>query len=787
MKRFSTLFVTAAVMLAGAISAQAVTPLEIKMRKTATRPNLPYKVKSVYDEQQMGKAELPTKQNIIAGTRQADNALRAKKLNGDATDMATVKCKYVTSDLYKSPGVTIMNRDACYEPWDYDDEEWSSTTVDIPKGTYDFVARFWCQDWLVESPSLAYVFKEDVVVDGNMELTFDVSEATNHIHFESYLSDGSKALLPKVKFLDAEPWVEWDMSDCTVEDICFNYFIINPNFGKGKGDSGIIVQGTGNAGYRMVKDDGSIMNNETSFDILVNNVSDEYHFVQLRTMILENGIDIATLHHKGITDQPIVNDPADYIYYNDTFTLTPARETIGNVRWKSQTKSGIIIDDLTQGGYNVMTKSETPSIGICSPKDTNGLDFHTTANIENIDACWEYYLDWGDGNLSTEYATSGIVGLPVIWNGSEFDYINNNHSEGGNFAFQIPEDIDGNITDLPGHPAFSFTSAKKKAPYGNSAPINAFMDQTAYQSWADAKISYFGCCYIGRFGEVRNVDEINLNAQIKYNGEVICEDYDSIANTFSYYHFVEDRTPAGVYELHFRDTNVMVDDIPGFNDTYIYADKRKEDGTAPTLQMLQFKNRQGDITDRFPNASYGILEFAGGDFNFHMQEEPWHTYYDCKPQTVKVEYAPNGTEDFIELESVTEIPELYTMPGFGYFYRASLAEVKTLSPNGWFDLRITLTDESDNVQQQVISPAFKIDLLTGIASVSSDGISVYARDKQIVVAGASEPAVEVYSLGGSKVLKAVGSSIDATALTQGIYVVKVTVNGITSTHKVIIK
>lgn len=787
MKRISTLIVSAAVMLSGVFSASAITPREIKFSKPATRTDLPLKAKYAGAEQKVSKAESFMKQYIEAGNIQRPS-LNAKAAKAGEADSVTVKCIYVSNDIYQNPDATIMNRDECFEVWDYDDwETRSSSTVKIPKGTYDFMASFWCQDNTAEHPSLARVIKEDVVVDADMELTFDVSEATNTIHFESYLSNGKKAKLPKVKFLDAEPWVEWDLSESTVDDICFNYFIINPTLSKGHGDSGIIASMFGNAGAIEVTDDGTEINRESSFDILVNNVSDDYHFVQLRTMLVGDGIEIATIHQKGLTNETVVNDPADYVYYTDSFALTPARETIGNVKWKSQTSSGILISERKEGGFDVMSKSETPSVQICSPKETNGLDFVTSANMTNLDACWEYTMDWGDGETNTEYASSGIVGLPVIWNGTEFDYINNNHSEGGNYAFQIPEDIDAAITDLPGHPAFSFTSSKKKAPYGNNAPINAFMDQTAYQSWADTKISYFECCYVGRYGEVRNVDRINLDAEIKYNGEVICEDYDSIANTFSYFHFVEDRTPAGIYELHFRDSNVSVDGIQGYNDTYIYTDKRKDDGTAPTLQMLQFKNRQGDITDRFPTAAYGILEFAGGDFNFHMQEEPWHTYYDCKPQTVKVEYAPYGTSNYTELEGVTEIPELYTMPGFGYFYRASLAEVKGLSQNGWFNLRFTLTDESGNSQQQVISPAFKITDLTGIATVSADGISVYAQNRQIVVAGASEPAVEVYTLSGRKVIDATGSVIDASALAAGIYAVKVTNEGICSTHKVAIR
>ena len=45
----------------------------------------------------------------------------------------------------------------------------------------------------------------------------------------------------------------------------------------------------------------------------------------------------------------------------------------------------------------------------------------------------------------------------------------------------------------------------------------------------------------------------------------------------------------------------------------------------------------------------------------------------------------------------------------GWFYTGSLAGVTGQGLNGWFDLKIRLTDAAGNWQEQVLSPAFRID------------------------------------------------------------------------------
>ena len=148
----------------------------------------------------------------------------------------------------------------------------------------------------------------------------------------------------------------------------------------------------------------------------------------------------------------------------------------------------------------------------------------------------------------------------------------------------------------------------------------------------------------------------------------------------------------------------------------------------PSIEMLHFKNDNGYVTVRFVSPEDGIMEFTAGDFNYIPNWERFFYYFDCKPIDVAVEYAPYGTEEWIELD-VEEIPEYYQEPGWGYFYRGSLAGVTGEGLNGWFDLRFRLKDESGNWMDQVVSPAFRIDELaySSVTNIGSNNACEIAR------------------------------------------------------------
>ncbi|MDE5644717.1 MAG: hypothetical protein K2I45_03650 [Muribaculaceae bacterium] len=123
------------------------------------------------------------------------------------------------------------------------------------------------------------------------------------------------------------------------------------------------------------------------------------------------------------------------------------------------------------------------------------------------------------------------------------------------------------------------------------------------------------------------------------------------------------------------------------------------------------------------------------------------------------------------LLEVTEIPELYFMPGYGHFYRGSLGSVNRGSSNGWFDIRISMKDAAGNCQLQTISPAFKVESLAGVDAVRGDIASVKVDGRNIIA-----PA-------GSAIFTMQGTLTDGRNVMPGIYIVRT----FRSTRKVIVK
>ena len=110
------------------------------------------------------------------------------------------------------------------------------------------------------------------------------------------------------------------------------------------------------------------------------------------------------------------------------------------------------------------------------------------------------------------------------------------------------------------------------------------------------------------------------------------------------------------------------------------------------------------------------------------------------------------------------------MPGFGYFYRTSLAGVE--GKNEWFDLQIKLTDETGNSHTQTLAPAFY--MKKGASAVNSVSMAQEMTYSHGIVALSVPASIEVYSIDGKCVLSTQGTMLDLSGLSKGVYVVKAT-------------
>lgn len=155
------------------------------------------------------------------------------------------------------------------------------------------------------------------------------------------------------------------------------------------------------------------------------------------------------------------------------------------------------------------------------------------------------------------------------------------------------------------------------------------------------------------------------------------------------------------------------------NNAVMQCNIDKVDWVPPTAQLLWFTDEQL-MTDHFQTPENAVLHLYAADFRYTLNDTFDKDMMEAYPlESIKVEYAPTGSSEFTEIE-VSENADMFFMPGYGYCYDGSLAGIDRGSDNGWMDLRITLTDDSGNIQTQTLSPAFRVDSLAGIEEVLPD-------------------------------------------------------------------
>lgn len=266
----------------------------------------------------------------------------------------------------------------------------------------------------------------------------------------------------------------------------------------------------------------------------------------------------------------------------------------------------------------------------------------------------------------------------------------------------------------------------------------------------------FDFTYTGRYGEDMQIDatgypeeDVNWTEEqrealglpsckvaVNANGESFCNLIENWWNIWAY---------NGVFDAEISTDNILIDEtVSGLSSAKIHYDSNIGYGTAPTLTYLQFRNNEDKVTDRLCSPADGFLEF----YALAPIEKTWEkdgllgSYFETgELESVKAEWSPMGQDNWKEIY-LAEIPELFYMPGFGYCFRGYLNGVDKESDNKWYDLRVRVEDTYGAYQEQTISPAFRIESITGngIQSIqaSSNGISVYSIEGKTVMTNANE-------------------------------------------------
>lgn len=654
-------------------------------------------------------------------------------------------------------GISVINHDVEYK---IDYLEGEELTMDVEPGKYLILVKFFNLDESVIAPRWRDIIYEDVEISNEpTELTVKSEDANRTVSFRSVNSENNDILLP------IQEDNAFDYSTANVEDI----LIIKQIWHE---DYGVISTAFGNTGYRFR--DGQT--NETIFDFATNKVGDKIWFTQARTCQLINTSgdkDVpailytltGTNSHED-ADIRVENDPEDICVYDEYIQESPgaiAEKAMGHY---AEGEFNFLANNQSYDmGSRVSLKAADPSFHVSVSKELTESSFHFIPKIEkstvDIDKIIE--ITTPSGKVRKRNVLSGIQAYPAMLVDGEWihSYYGNCN---GNISFKRQQD--GYAYEYPGNTAFTHLPATRKGITGNSAPILYIVQQIMSYETPDGSSKFINHTpnYIGRVGEIRNVDLDYAAIEVKRNGETVFSGNSSALSEW------QDKTnsqphESGVVEVIYNNQNIKVDDLQGHNVSSITYDEHNKDINIPLLQMLWFKDNHSNITDRFEHPSDGFIEISGGDFNY--QEDGF--YFEIDKCDITVEYAPYGSHEWEEIE-VEEIPDNFYAPGYGYFWRVGLEQINRQSANGWYDLRVTLTDKAANTNIQEISPAFYINGNTGIKvkEILSDRLSY--RNGKLNINDENVIGIILYNIEGSKV--AVSNSNTLSHSGQGVYLVQ---------------
>lgn len=257
---------------------------------------------------------------------------------------------------------------------------------------------------------------------------------------------------------------------------------------------------------------------------------------------------------------------------------------------------------------------------------------------------------------------------------------------------------------LQGHPFYSFNSNDNIPEFGNSAPILSF---PICQSHPDEGTAFLfpndisNPTWVGNFGERRSIDKYNMTFTVKAGDETILDNWSEFP--WPIFDHAMEQHEAHEISMIFDNSNFEIAGLQGRSYAEIkYLEKAEGDINSPSVQMMQFRDGDNRISNRFDNSDVATINISYGDFYYQYDlGDRRFLVSDCD---IKVETAPYGTEDYIEI-ATEQNPELFMMPCWGYFRSGKLTGLGT-SSNGWWNIRLTLKDDSGNSNVQTISPAF---------------------------------------------------------------------------------
>lgn len=566
-----------------------------------------------------------------------------------------------------------------------------SFPFNLPAGTYDFVFFYAWNGEGEECDGIRCIVKEDIEVNADMEIVADPAEATEHIAFRPLLPNGERVRMERWVEVEPEKWEMVDAGNCedaeyytmfSYMDNLFMTFSMN------------IVDRT--------DENGNVITGSVYGDAWVT-PSSKIGVAQKDAVMQEDGNSLIAMVASGAVCQEISNDPANFTEpmsanFADCYIMPEIEKE--NQYSPDPYLNGILafitfidgeysaINALTLGGMTWDYTTYRVCVDPTAKPEISLIPQFSKIFAQDFDARMAYSIvapmyspednKWVAGHQSSMFTNN--------------DYLDLANNEAGmgygityNYNYSVP--------------------ATDDVVFGDNAPVTTFLRPS----------NQFGYSFVGRYGEVRTIDLYSSTLSVKLDGEEVCSDYFGLMDFF----WSEEGKKEGAWSMEINNENIMVDGLQGRNHCVMNFVK-DADRLTPTVMQMQMRTEDDRVTDRFAKPEEGLLTFYAGGFQFTYDNVTWAQWYDYDPlDEVIVEYAPYGSEDFAGLE-VKEDAGKFFMPGYGTYYYSELDQVSAKSNTGWYDVRISLRDSKGSTQVQTVSPAFFIESMTGIDTISDD-------------------------------------------------------------------
>lgn len=602
----------------------------------------------------------------------------------------------------------------------------TSLTKSIPAGTYDFIVTYYISDPIFQYQDVQtnfyhpsyFVVKEGVKISADTELTFDVAEATNLVEFKAFAPDGKPYQHP-VRRKRPDGKRELDYSEANIHFETLGHVVYHQQYGDFVG----IYQATSH-----VTDEGGSI--PASFNYYINDVSDNYRSTLVRLAISDkNEVYMISMAAKGIPDKPVTN--SNFKKIEEKFIHTPAKEFYNR-------ENGSKIDVWTYVRNYYLLKLDNLQ------EAENPVFYYSTSDedmISNCDFLFQIQLKsfekdepLANSDKRDQLAITGPI-LNITQKGMAYENPANNY-------FTFPRDnFSGSI--------------------GDNVPLT-MMVMHSVDANGSRSVQY-APSILGRYGEQIESSASRLDARISLEGKTVFEGPVSAINGWAV-EFASDNHQKGNVTGQFVNSNIKVDGIPGVSTVTVNYNENRNDVCAPSAQMMSFTDAQGMPKNKFSATDDINVRISGGDPNGNGRT---YSYMDAR--SFNLAYAPYATDRYTD--APLSVIRNATSSQNQTVYGATLSNITEKSSNGWYDVKISITDQEGNTSVQTISPAFKIEDNSGIDDIeASQRKAMSYRDGMLFVSDCDK--VEIYGLDGRRILSAYGPSVSLDSLPAGIYIAR---------------